>query len=210
MTKAEALLAKFFDAPCGQAAPVESKELCSWLERRIDVLEFADWRHLPVAVCAWPHTSWGTASTATLRCLQNALTALSHNLITPLLQELAADENTHSSWLADLHKLLGHIVGAIVKRILPGLTAANEMTITMQGSTPGADGRTATAMLSAQAQAWLAQQQAKMGAAKEARRILEDLGTSTAPDSPGHSSSPAASPCSPKSPAISDDSVLGP
>ena len=209
MTKAEALLAKFFDAPCGQAAPVESKELCSWLERRMHLLEPADWRHLPAAVCAWPHTSWDTASTATISCLRDALAALSHTLIEPLLEELAADENTHASWLADLHKLLAHIVGATVERILPGLTEANEMKITMQGL-PAADGRTATAVFSAQAQGWLAQQRAKISALNEARRILEYLGTSIVPDSPGQSTSPASSPCSPKSPSFSDDSVLVP
>jgi hypothetical protein len=179
MATAEALLAKFVDAPCGQAAPVESKELCSWLEKRICLLAPADWCHLPAAVCAWPHISWGTASSATLRCLQNSLTALSCNLITPLLQELA-DENTHASWFANLHKILGRIVGAIVKKILPGLTAANErFCFTVQGLKVGADGRTATAMLSCvQAQAWLAQQQAKMDAAMEARCVLEYLGMS--------------------------------
>jgi hypothetical protein len=100
-------------------------------------------------------------------------------LITPLLQELA-DENTHASWFANLHKILGRIVGAIVKKILPGLTAANErFCFTVQGLKVGADGRTATAMLSCvQAQAWLAQQQAKMDAAMEARCVLEYLGMS--------------------------------
>ena len=190
MATAEALLANFFDSPCGQAAPMESKELCSWLERRMRSLEAADWRHLPAAVCAWPHTSWETASTATLRCLQHSLTALSNNLIKPLLQELD-HENTHASWLVDLQKLLGRIVGAIVKKILPGLTAAKQMTITVQG-TPLADGATATAMFSAQAQVWLAQQQAKMDAAMEARRVLTDLGMQPIPSGgaiprrPGH------------------------
>jgi hypothetical protein len=177
MATVEALLAKFVDAPCGQAAPVESKELCSWLETRICLLAPADLRHLPAAVCAWPHISWGTASLATLRCLQNSLTALSCHLITPLLQELA-DENTHASWPENLHKILGRIVGAIVKKILPGLTATNEGPIfTVQGKV-AADGRTATAMLPCEAGVWLEQQRAKMEVAMLARCVLGDLGMS--------------------------------
>jgi hypothetical protein len=178
MVTVETLLAKFVDAPCGQAAPVESKELCSWLETRICVLGPADWSHLPAAVCAWPHISWGTASFATLRCLRNSLTALSCHLITPLLQELA-DENTRAPWFEKLHKILVRIVGAIVRKILPGLTATNERFIfTVQGLKVAADRGSATAMLSCEAGAWLAQQRAKMDAALEAQSVLKHLGMS--------------------------------
>jgi hypothetical protein len=167
---AKALLAKFLDAPHSQAAPEESKELCSWLERRLRLLDKQNWFHLPAAVCTWPHTSWATASTATLLCFRNSLSALLHNLLEPLVEEISDAEH---SWLKELHEILGSIVGAIVKKILPDLTAATEMKVTVQATTAAA---AVCVELSAQSNAWLTQAQAKVEAATVARSVLEHLG----------------------------------
>lgn len=80
------------------------------------------------------------------------------------------------SWLKELHEILGSIVGAIVKKILPDLTAATEMKVTVQATTALPEGGSGNVGLSAQSHAWLTQAQAKVEAATVARSVLEHLG----------------------------------
>jgi len=179
---ANVLLSKFFVAS-GVRVPLqvplrvpleESKELCAWLNERLDQLDARDWLRLPAELSAWPHTRWATASTCTLRCLRDALVALSANLVEPLIQDLV-DPAKSTPVLADLHEHLARTVGTVVKELLPGLaTCVHQEEYTLSALAPAPDG-SLSVRLPATVEAALSTAKAKQEALDAARAVLAFL-----------------------------------
>ena len=169
---ANVLLAEIFVVDGGQPPLEESKELCLWLDEHLAELTAEDLLRLPADVSAWPYTRWAEASASTIRCLRDALTALSETLIKPLLQELAKSPKES---LTALHKYIARILGKVVKDLLPVLVETRKMEFTLKNSVPEPDGSISVG-IPPMVKAMMRTIQTKKEAAEVARQVLCLLG----------------------------------
>ena len=169
---ANVLLAEFLVVEGVQSPLEESKELSSWLDEHLAELTAEDLIRLPADVSAWPYTRWAKASASTIRCLRDALIALSETLIKPLVQELA---NSPKEALTTLHKYMAKILGKVVKDLLPVLVENRKMEFTLKSPVPEPDGSISVG-IPPTIEAMMRTTKAKKEAAEKAREVLGLLG----------------------------------
>jgi hypothetical protein len=166
------LLAAFLVVEGVQSPVEESPELIAWLDEQLAKLTAEDLLRLPAEVSAWPHTRWTISSASTIRCLRDALTALSETLIKPLVQELS---NSPKESLTALHKYMARFLGKVVKDLLPVLVENRKMEFTLKSPVPNPDGSISVGVPPT-IEAMMRTTKAKKEAAEVAREVLGLLG----------------------------------
>jgi len=187
------LLAAFLVVEGVQSPVEESPEVIAWLDEQLAKLTAEDLLRLPAEVSAWPHTRWTNSSASTIRCLRDALTALSETLIKPLVQELS---NSPKESLTALHKYMARFLGKVVKDLLPVLVENRKLEFTLKSPVPQPDGSISVGVPPT-IEAMMRTTKAKKEAAEVAREVLGLLGVDArlpaSPTSTGSSSSSGSS-----------------